>query len=103
MFWTKGELNITGGTFYDNTASEAGGVVFASSDASVIITGGVFEGNEAPNGGVVYVSEDADLLVEEGNFTGNTASNAGGAFYADEDADIEASRFKGRGAGEGRG
>ena len=89
----KGELTITGGNFYKNTGSEKGGVVYASEEGFMNISGGNFEGNEAFNGGAVYVGEDAALSVEEGVFTENVARNGGGVFWTEDGGDIEVNIF----------
>ena len=96
VVWTKGEVSILGGNFRDNVATVLGGVVFASDESSVTLTGGVFEGNRAVDGGVAYVLPEGALLVEGGVYSGNVAADAGGAFFASEDGSIEVRSVDGR-------
>ena len=92
MFWVKGILNISGGTFSQNEAPKGnGGVVYASEDSSVTISEGYFEGNEAVDGGAVYIAEDAELFVGGGFYSKNWARNGGGAFWAEDGGDLEVS------------
>ena len=89
VFYIKGRLNISGGNFFRNVASEDGGVVFASDESSVTVYDGQFEGNEALEGGVIYVSKDTTLIVQGGIFTRNTGENGGGAFWTKSGGNIE--------------
>ena len=100
VFWVKGRLNISGGNFFRNVASD-GGVVFASEESSVVISDGNFKQNEALDGGVVFVARGATLLVQGGIFTGNTGENGGGVFGTRKGGYIEVrtllcSRVRGR-------
>lgn len=92
MFWSKGKLNILGGRFIANTASERGGVIHAGEGSSITVAGGFFNANEATNGGAVSVSKNAELLVQRGSFSDNIARTGGGAFFVQEDGHIEVSR-----------
>ena len=89
MFWTEGELNITGGYFSNNDGSEKGGVVFASLESSVALYNGYFEDNIANGGGVVFVDEGATLVVREGVYTENEARNGGGVFWGADGGNIK--------------
>ena len=80
---------ISGGNFFQNTASEDGGVVFASSKSSVKVSDGHFEENEALDGGAMHVSDGATLRVQGGIFTRNIGENGGGAFCTKDGGNIE--------------
>ncbi|CAN0356022.1 unnamed protein product, partial [Ectocarpus sp. 12 AP-2014] len=84
VIWTKGDVTILGGNFSGNDGAESGGVVLASEESTIVIAGGLFQGNEALDGGVVFVGEGAAVEVEGGVFDSNHAGNGGGAFAAEE-------------------
>lgn len=89
MFWSKGEINIFGGNFTKNMASEGGGVISASYGSTTTLAGGLFENNEASNGGVITSGKNSNVSVGDGDFTGNVAQNDGGVFMVDEGGNIE--------------
>lgn len=96
MFWSAGELNILGGTFIENEASDDGGVIYASDNSLVTVADGIFRNNEAMNGGVVFADEDAVVLVQGGNFSDNFAENGGGAFFASNGGNMQVSPWEAR-------
>lgn len=92
VVWTKGDINISGGMFTENTTPESGGVFFGSEESSITLDGGMFEKNMAEDGAVASVSDGSTLRVENGVFTGNVAEGQGGAFSVIGGGDIQASR-----------
>lgn len=98
-----GAFNLVNGTsslndnnFINNTATVNGGAVY--NNATLIIDGGSFTGNNASNGGAVY--NDADLNVNDAVFKGNNAT-LGGALYLNNSACIKDSSFEGNTAVNG--
>lgn len=91
VIWSKGELNIRGGRFSENSASEGGGVIHAAGSCSATLTAGVFENNQALNGGMVYVGDDAAVVIQGGSAWKNVAKNGGGAIYADSNGVLSVS------------
>ena len=89
MFWSKGTVNISGGTFTENYSRENGGVFFASNPSKFIVNGGVFANNTSKDGGVAVVGDEANLLVESGAFSWNEAESQGGAFSVEEGGGIQ--------------
>lgn len=89
MFFVGGVLNITGGTFSENKATDNGGILRADEESTVYLFDGLFEGNEANDGGVVSVSEDGNLFVLGGIYSGNKADNGGGVFWGDDGGNLE--------------
>lgn len=89
MFLARGVLNITGGNFSGNEASDEGGVIKADEKSVVNLFDGDFQGNEALDGGVVFVSDGAILNVRGGNYSENIARNGGGAFWGEDGGDLE--------------
>ncbi len=84
--WVSGSsVEITGGSFESNSASEGGGLAAAS--ATVSLDGVSFEDNAASRrGGGLRVS-DSTLEASEVDLTGNTAeADGGGAAILDSDA-----------------
>ena len=92
VFWSKGDIVISGGTFAENTTPESGGVFFGSKESSITLSGGTFEKNMAEDGAVGSVSGGSSLLVENGVFTGNVAEGQGGVFSVIDGGDIQARR-----------
>ena len=82
-------MEIFGGQFLNNKASERGGILFAADDSTVILADGVFVGNEAYDGGVAHVGNNAILSVENGIFSSNTADNSGGAFVVSDGGTLQ--------------
>ncbi|MBQ8803058.1 MAG: right-handed parallel beta-helix repeat-containing protein [Tyzzerella sp.] len=75
---TTHSLEITGGTYQYNIATNRGGVVL--SQGTVKITGGEFAHNTAngtQGGGVIGATGNATLNIEGGNFHDNTATVGG--------------------------
>lgn len=76
-------LEITDGSFHDNTA-EGKGTVAVLHEADVTISGGEFRDNKAKYGGAVAidgnVGESCEALISGGTYSGNSA-NSGGAIY----------------------
>ena len=89
MFWSKGTVNISGGTFTENYSRENGGVLFAANPSKFIVNGGVFANNTSKDGGVAVVGDEANLLVESGAFSWNEAEIQGGAFSVEEGGGIQ--------------
>ena len=89
MIWTKGKVEIIGGQFLGNDASDDGGVIISADGSTTILAGGVFKGNKAFDGGIVFVGEGSELRVEGGNFAENEAHNSGGAFSVSDDGNIK--------------
>lgn len=42
VFWTKGQLEVQGGTYTDNEAEDRAGVIIVAEEGSAIVTGGQF-------------------------------------------------------------
>lgn len=93
MFWSKGKVNISGGTFVDNESSENGGVFFCSESSIFTLVGGIFENNTSEDGAVAVIDKDASLLVESGVFSGNVADSQGGVFAVNEGGVIKVGRW----------
>lgn len=89
VFWSKGEVIITGGHFLGNEASDDGGIFFASFNSTTVVEAGRFENNEASRGGVGCVSDGGILQVKGGSVTGNVANNEGGVFAVDEGRNLQ--------------
>ena len=75
-------LNITGGTFKENSAPE-GGCIYNNAASNISITGTKFIDNAATNGvgGVFYCKDNPnpEIIIKNAEFTGNTATKEGGA------------------------
>lgn len=65
--------------------------MLTSEDAVVVLSDGLFEGNDAFDGGVVFIAEDAGICVKGGFFFKNVARNSGGVFWAEDGGDLEVS------------
>ena len=82
----SGAINISGtASFKNNTATEAGGVIF-DSDGMITISGGTFSGNSATNGGGVIFTQTGVITINGGTFGGGTESDGntatgGGVIY----------------------
>ena len=83
--WSADTMTIADCTFVNNTAV-AGGALYFSNNATPIITGCVFAGNNATTsiGGAIYFSHGNDATVTNCVFIENEAILAGGAIYASE-------------------
>lgn len=94
MSYTKGTITLLGGNYSGNVATAegeaTGGAFFAATKSTMVIEGGVFEGNTAKDGAVVYVFE-ASLVVEGGVFQGNVAENTGGVISVVKGGSLEVS------------
>jgi predicted outer membrane repeat protein len=75
VVWTS--LEVLGGTFTVNDASEAGGAISASAAADLTVTGTQFSGNSAIYGGGIWGSQST-LTLTECTFDMNTAVLSGG-------------------------
>jgi len=78
-------LNMSGGTISDNTATNAGGGIYGAGFANfadaMTITGGSVTNNSAANGGGIY-NYYTTLTVSDAIISGNTATTAnGGGIY----------------------
>ena len=77
-------LNITGGAFKGNTASQ-GGCIYNNAASNINISGTKFINNVASTGvgGVIYCNENDDPIISiaKVEFTSNEAAGAGGALY----------------------
>ena len=77
-------LNITGGTFKENSATE-GGCIYNNAASNISITGTKFINNVASTGvgGVFYCKDNPnpEIIIENAEFTGNTATKEGGAIF----------------------
>lgn len=90
MLQLKGTaLNITDGDFFNNSASNGGGVIHASGSSFVTLENGVFEDNKALNGGMLLVEATAEALIRGINCSRNYADDQGGALYLSEHTTIE--------------
>ncbi len=77
---SNGYCNILGGSFTNNTARAAGGVIFKDgASGQVTISGGTFDGNKSTEeyGGVVF-SKGGSVNISGGTFTNNYAKLNGG-------------------------
>lgn len=87
---TIGTENLADATkiqFLNNKTGANGGVIYATSTASVTIHNGTFSGNQAKtNGGVIW--NDCDAEIYNGVFTNNSA-NTGGVVFIDGGASAE--------------
>jgi predicted outer membrane repeat protein len=77
-------VNVYGGTFSDNSATEYGGAIY--NEGTLTVDGATFTDNGAPTGGAVY-SENDGTTLDHDTFVGNDA-NEGGAIYND-DSDMQ--------------
>lgn len=80
--------NITGSTFYNNTAG-IGGAVY--SDSEGYITNSTFTANRADKGGAIAM---VDGEVSDSTFTQNYANNTGGAISAGGEVTVSKSDFR---------
>ncbi|MCK6505719.1 right-handed parallel beta-helix repeat-containing protein [Myxococcota bacterium] len=71
-----GGLDITGGAFRGNDASQVGGALSLFGDTT--LSGVAFEGNEADAGGAIYLyTSEATLACEACTFAGNLPDDVG--------------------------
>lgn len=97
IYVTQRLLQISGGTFENNTAAGGNGCIVASS-AVLAISGGTFTNNKSTGaGGAVRAMWDTAVTISGGTFTGNqayyTTANRtspldGGAIYTDGETTI---------------
>ncbi len=79
----RGELNVSGSIFENNTASNDGGAIYARpTDRSATITNSEFNNNTTTKGDGGAIYSISDLTVNGATFDRNTAGNSGGAVYA---------------------
>ncbi len=79
----RGELNVSGSIFENNTASNDGGAIYARpTDRSATITNSEFYNNTTAKGDGGAIYSISDLTVNGATFDSNTAGNSGGAVYA---------------------
>lgn len=81
---TWGKLNITGGTFRNNSAIY-GGAIASFKKANTSIENAIFEGNSASQGGAVISWNE--IKVKNSSFNDNEA-NWGGAIFAKDSIDL---------------
>eukprot|EP00904_Undaria_pinnatifida_P010819 jgi/Undpi1/6868/HiC_scaffold_21.g09344.m1 len=90
VIWSKGNVVIEGGAFFDNaTPGQDAGVLCVSNEGNFIVKGGIFENNTSEEGGVAVVNEDGSLHILGGLFSGNRADAQGGAFSINDGGDIQ--------------
>lgn len=79
-------INIRGGSFAGNKATENGGFMYLTSGAKSTINGENSEinNNTAENGGAVFVNDGAVLNIQNATISSNIASNNGGAIASNE-------------------
>ena len=85
-----GNATITNCTFTDNTAEWNGGAV--NVEATGVIEGSTFEGNEANRGGGVFIVGGG--TITDSTFEGNEASQDGGGAYIHGEGTITDSTFE---------
>ena len=100
VFFVGGILNITGGNFSGNEASDNGGILRADEESTVNLFDGIFEGNEANDGGVVSVNEGGNVFVHGGIYSDNIA-DSGGVVQIDGYVTLFDGQFEGNGAYNG--
>lgn len=76
------KINITGGSFTNNSANSGGGGALQTSYATVNMSNTSFAGNKAGSGGAWCAESSIKANVTNVLFEGNTASSNGGALYA---------------------
>ena len=77
---SRGEVNIAGGSFINNSAGGAGGAAIRA-DGKTVIAGTTFTGNKAVNAGQEggAIRSTWDLTIAGSTFQGNLADKNGGA------------------------
>lgn len=79
VVWSKGNVSVEGGKFFDNDALADGGVFLASEGCLLTVKGGTFENNTSVDGGVAVINGGGNLQIESGRYSGNVAEKEGGA------------------------
>ncbi len=77
---SRGEVNVAGGSFINNSAGGAGGAAIRA-DGKTVIAGTTFSGNKAVNAGQEggAIRSTWDLTIAGSTFQGNLADKNGGA------------------------
>lgn len=73
------ELDITSTEFIGNSANSSGGVIYASGECRVHISGGKLEGNSATKGGAIFAT-NSTVYLNGTAINSNSATNAGAIF-----------------------
>ncbi len=84
----SGTVNIVNSQFSRNNANVSGGAVFAQNTAQLNISGSTFWKNTAANGGAIYVngSSSSTVSVLNSTFDRNAATTSGGAAFINNSA-----------------
>lgn len=80
----QSSINIANSTFIDNWTppADAGGVIYAIGNTSVVIVDSLFQNNTADYGGVVYADTGTTLSISGNSMlVNNTAQYSGGAVH----------------------
>lgn len=88
---TNPQLIISGGQFINNkSTTKEGGCIYNQSE--LVISGGIFRGNESPKNGGCICSPHK-FTITGGTFDGNTAGEYGGAIHFTKEASISGATF----------
>ncbi len=74
-----GTLDVDGGTFSNNKATDFGGAIFADTTGATSVKNASFDGNVAFAGGAI-AAQNGTLSVEKTSFTSNQAERAGAVY-----------------------
>ncbi len=90
-------INISDANFEDNTAEEAGGAIFISSDSEEksSISDSTFESNHGGIGGGAIVGSSGKLVINSSDFINNTSLLFGGAVVHGGALEVNSSIFTG--------
>ncbi|MBP5620497.1 MAG: hypothetical protein J6X44_00635, partial [Thermoguttaceae bacterium] len=95
-------LSLDQALFSGNQATQNGGALYVSLNASSMITGGTFSANSASlNGGAIY--NEGALYLTGGDFDSNAAQKSGGALYSSYYFEIRDGAFSDNQAAENGG
>ena len=86
--WNRSTLSLTGGLVGSNVSARGGGL-YNTSDGSVDVSGGTFQGNDGgfSGGGVANVGGTI-TLTNSVQIVGNSAGNGGGIYHIDGSASL---------------
>jgi pilin isopeptide linkage protein len=71
---------IEGGSIYNNTGGNGGGI-YEYASLALVITGGSITGNKGSSGGGICVESSEWLSIRNADISSNTATNSGGGMY----------------------
>lgn len=88
VIYSNGALTINGGTFEGNKARHSGGVVAVGSKANLNVSGGTFKENSAMYGSAIYTSKTQNAEIKNALIESNV-SGFGAVYFNGGSANVE--------------